>query len=118
MKIGSPCPKLGVHPLFKTARPILRGACLPGDLLGQVLKLDVASGSHHGKPTAQVLELSDVAGPRKPTGAQGEWAVEADDEGVRALFKDAEGDPVGFVLTGTKLSEKNALAKELPALMS
>ena len=42
----------------------------------------------------------------------------ADDEGVRALFKDTEGDPVGFVLTGTKLSEKNTLAKELPSLMS
>ena len=50
-------------------------------------------------------------------GAQGEWAVEEDENGVKALYKTAEGKLLGYALLGAATKEKNALAAELPAVM-
>lgn len=50
-------------------------------------------------------------------GAQGEWQVEEVDDGVRALFRSAEGKLLGFALLGTVTAEKNALAALLPPVM-
>jgi len=50
-------------------------------------------------------------------GAQGEWQVEEVDDGVRALFRSAEGKLLGFALLGTVTTEKNALAAQLPPVM-
>jgi len=50
-------------------------------------------------------------------GVQGEWAVEEDESGVKALYKTAEGKLLGYALLGGATKEKNALAAELPAVM-
>lgn len=50
-------------------------------------------------------------------GAQGEWQVEEVDDGVRALFRSAEGKLLGFALLGAVTTEKNALAAQLPPVM-
>ena len=50
-------------------------------------------------------------------GAQGEWQVEEVDDGVRALFRSADGKLLGFALLGAVTAEKNALAAQLPPLM-
>lgn len=50
-------------------------------------------------------------------GSDGEWQVQRDAEGVRALFKDSAGTTLGFVLTGKHITEKSALAKEVPAVL-
>jgi len=50
-------------------------------------------------------------------GAEGEWQVEEVDDGVRALFRSAEGKLLGFALLGTVTAEKNALAAQLPPVM-
>jgi rubredoxin-NAD+ reductase len=50
-------------------------------------------------------------------GSAGEWQVERSPEGVRALFLDASGATLGFVLTGKHIVEKAALGKELPAIL-
>ncbi len=50
-------------------------------------------------------------------GAQGEWQIEEVDDGVRALFRGAEGKLLGFALLGTVAAEKNALAAQLPPVM-
>jgi rubredoxin-NAD+ reductase len=50
-------------------------------------------------------------------GAQGEWQVEEVDDGVRALFRSADGKLLGFALLGTVTAEKNALAVQLPPVM-
>ena len=50
-------------------------------------------------------------------GAQGEWQVEEADDGVRALFRGADGKLLGFALLGTVAAEKNALAAQLPPVM-
>lgn len=49
--------------------------------------------------------------------AQGEWIVEEDDEGVKALFRSAQGNLLGYALLGAATKEKNALAAQLPPVM-
>ncbi len=44
-------------------------------------------------------------------GSSGQWQVERGPEGVRALFVDAAGATLGFVLTGKRIVEKTALSK-------
>ncbi len=53
-----------------------------------------------------------------PLDDQGEWEVAADSNGVRALFRDAAGDLKGLALCGEATEEKNALTRELPALLA
>ncbi|MBI1423830.1 MAG: FAD-dependent oxidoreductase [Gammaproteobacteria bacterium] len=51
-----------------------------------------------------------------PQGAQGEWQEQILEGGVQAVFK--AGDAIlGFALTGTAVSEKQALSKQLPAVL-
>ncbi|TBW58805.1 FAD-dependent oxidoreductase [Marinobacter halodurans] len=50
--------------------------------------------------------------------AEGEWEVEQDGNNVRALFKDAEGNILGFAVTGDYALEKQALAKQVPPIHS
>ncbi len=57
-----------------------------------------------------------VVSPPSP-GVMGAWKIEVLEAGVRALFFDADNKLRGFALTGTAVSEKNALVKELPALL-
>ncbi|MGM0563531.1 MAG: FAD-dependent oxidoreductase [Pseudomonadota bacterium] len=50
-------------------------------------------------------------------GAEGEWDIEEREDGVKALFKN--GDKLlGFALTGSAVSEKQALTKELPPVLA
>ena len=48
----------------------------------------------------------------------GAWVVDVEVDGVRAIFRDEVSNPIGFVLTGAKIKEKMALAKELPPVLS
>jgi len=48
---------------------------------------------------------------------RGEWQVEENESGVKALFRSAEGKLVGYALLGTATKEKNVLAAQLPAIM-
>lgn len=50
-------------------------------------------------------------------GKQGEWLVEEDENGVKALFQSVEGELLGYALLGVSTKEKNALAAQLPAVM-
>ncbi len=50
-------------------------------------------------------------------GKQGEWLVEEDENGVKALFQSLEGELLGYALLGISTKEKNALAAQLPAVM-
>ena len=47
----------------------------------------------------------------------GEWKIEIDDTGARAIYECDDGSIAGFVLTGDKVSEKQALTKTLPAVL-
>lgn len=50
-------------------------------------------------------------------GVKGEWHVEADEEGVKALYQDASGDLLGYALLGAAIKERNSLTSRLPAIL-
>jgi len=49
--------------------------------------------------------------------AQGEWLIEEDETGVKALFKSTDGKLLGFALIGSSTKERSALSALLPAVM-
>jgi rubredoxin-NAD+ reductase len=52
-----------------------------------------------------------------PAGADGEWIVTADADGVKSLFQDASGKMLGFALNGKATAERAALAPQLPPVL-
>lgn len=48
---------------------------------------------------------------------QGEWHVEADKDGVKALYRDEAGNLLGYALLGAATKEKNHLTTQLPAVL-
>ncbi len=58
-----------------------------------------------------------VAAP-PPPGAIGEWELEQGEDGVRALFRSAAGELLGFALTGAATAGRPTLARELPPLLA
>jgi rubredoxin-NAD+ reductase len=50
-------------------------------------------------------------------GTEGEWTITADGNSVKAEFHNANGDLLGFALTGDATKEKMALQKMLPAIL-
>jgi len=51
-----------------------------------------------------------------PVGAEGDWEVEQNGRSVKAIFRDADGQALGFAVTGDFALEKQALSKEVPPL--
>ena len=49
--------------------------------------------------------------------AKGEWHVDANQDGVKALFQNESGGLLGFALLGDAVKEKNDLAKQLPPIL-
>lgn len=53
-----------------------------------------------------------------PIDAMGQWQAETTADGVKALFHNAGGKLIGFALGGAATTEKAALAKQVPSLLS
>lgn len=53
-----------------------------------------------------------------PRGREGVWTVEGQGADVKVLCHDAEGQLLGYALTGAAVMEKLALNKQLPALLA
>ena len=53
-----------------------------------------------------------------PVDAEGSWETEQDGTHVKTLFKNAEGDVLGFAVTGRFALEKQALSKVVPPIHS
>jgi rubredoxin-NAD+ reductase len=52
-----------------------------------------------------------------PAGVEGEWQIDADGSDVRAEFRNAAGELLGFALTGDATKAKIELQKALPAIL-
>ncbi|GFM67277.1 pyridine nucleotide-disulfide oxidoreductase [Pseudomonas cichorii] len=52
-----------------------------------------------------------------PRGTDGTWSVEGEGADIKAVCHDAEGQLLGYALTGAAVSEKLALNKTLPPLL-
>ncbi|MDP1935417.1 MAG: FAD-dependent oxidoreductase [Nitrosomonas sp.] len=48
---------------------------------------------------------------------QGEWHVDADKDGVKALYRDETGNLLGYALLGAATKEKNNLTAQLPPVL-
>jgi rubredoxin-NAD+ reductase len=48
---------------------------------------------------------------------KGEWHVEADKDGVKALYQDEAGNLLGYALLGAAIKEKNNLTAQLPPVL-
>ena len=57
-----------------------------------------------------------VVSPPAPD-KKGDWNIDIEDSGAKALYRADDGSLLGFVLTGDKVAEKQALSKELPAVL-
>ncbi|WP_010225926.1 NAD(P)/FAD-dependent oxidoreductase [Pseudomonas donghuensis] len=53
-----------------------------------------------------------------PHGREGQWSVEGLGADLKVLCHDADGQLLGYALTGTAVMEKLALNRQLPALMA
>ncbi|MGH8466457.1 MAG: NAD(P)/FAD-dependent oxidoreductase [Pseudomonas sp.] len=53
-----------------------------------------------------------------PQGREGKWQVEGQGSDLKVLCHDADGNLLGYALTGTAVMEKLALNRQLPALMA
>jgi rubredoxin-NAD+ reductase len=52
-----------------------------------------------------------------PPGAEGEWRIDREPDGVCALFHDARGRVQGFALAGAAVAKRSALSRQLPAVL-
>ncbi|HCN45800.1 MAG TPA: FAD-dependent oxidoreductase, partial [Pseudomonas sp.] len=53
-----------------------------------------------------------------PLGREGNWTVEGQGSDLKVLCHDAQGQLLGYALTGTAVMEKLALNRQLPALLA
>lgn len=65
--------------------------------------------------TVKTPALPVVVNP--PRHSVGEWHFDCDGDHIQAEFRDLDGKLQGYALTGTKVMNKVALNKELPALL-
>ena len=86
--------------------------------LGKTLAGESTRLSYPVMPVVVKTPAHPVVVSSPPKGAAGEWQVDANDDGVRAVFVSTDGEPVGFVVSGSRMPEKNALAKEVPPVMA
>ncbi|NND66920.1 MAG: FAD-dependent oxidoreductase, partial [Halioglobus sp.] len=104
------CAEVDGHVLVYVA-PLMAAA----KALGKTLAGEPTEVAYPAMPvTIKTPACPVVVSPPAP-GAEGDWDIEADGNNVKALFKDAGGNLLGFALTGDATKEKLALQKELPA---
>lgn len=95
-----------VLPLMAQAR------ALAATLAGEETRLSLPA-----LPVVVKTPLFPVAVCPPPAQAKGEWIISGAAEDGEALFHDEEGETVGFVLTGGQTARRQALAKDMPALL-
>ncbi len=95
-----------VMPIMHAARALARTLC------GEPTRLTYPAMPIVVKTTAYPVVVAPPAAE-----VDGVWQVEDLASGLRALFHGADGSLAGFALTGTAVSEKNSLAKELPPVL-
>lgn len=87
--------------------------------LGKTLAGDTTRLNYPVMPVVVKTPAHPVVVSAPAPDSAGSWDIDVEDDGVRAIFRDATTSaPIGFVLTGAKVKEKMALAKELPPVLS
>lgn len=107
------CAEVDGHVLVYVA-PLMQAA----KALGRTLAGEPTEVTYPAMPvTIKTPACPVVVAPVAP-GTAGEWTIEAQGSNVKAQFRDSSGKLLGFALTGEAIKDKNALQKELPAIMA
>ena len=86
--------------------------------LGKTLAGEPTQVSYPAMPvTIKTPACPVVVAPPMPD-AMGDWTISGDGQDIRAEFRDAGGQLLGFALTGEATRDKLALQKELPPIMA
>jgi len=96
-----------VEPLLQSARA-----------LAKTLAGDHTAVEYRVMPVTVKTPACPVVVAPPPQGVTGEWDIQARDNDVAALFRDAAGEVIGFALTGQAVAQKKQLERTLPLLMS
>ena len=96
-----------VMPLMTSARALAKS-----------LNGETTSVSFPAMPVMVKTPSCAVVASPPARGIEGEWKVEQDEEGVHARFIDQAGVLQGFALVGKAVADKQALTKELPAVLA
>ena len=105
------CAEVNGHVLFYVA-PLMASA----RSLAQTLNGTKTAVSYPAMPVGIKTPACPVMVSPPPRDADGEWEIEQVGNNVCAEFRNAQGQLLGFALTGEKTSEKMRLQKELPAI--
>lgn len=97
---------LYVLPLMASARALAK------TLTGEVTRV-----SYGVMPVMVKTPCCPVVIAPPPKESVGEWHIEQEGLSTEALYRAENGDLLGYALTGSKVTNKVALNKELPALM-
>jgi rubredoxin-NAD+ reductase len=82
--------------------------------LAQTLAGKRTAVSYPAMPVVVKTPAHAVVVSPPPQGREGQWHISGDEQGIRALYRDADNNLLGFALTGTATADKQALTKELP----
>lgn len=86
--------------------------------LAQTLAGNPTSVNYGPMPITVKTPVCPLVVSPPPRGREGVWTVEGQGADVKALCHDAEGQLLGYALTGAAVMEKLALNKQLPALLA
>jgi rubredoxin-NAD+ reductase len=107
------CAEVNGHVLFYVAPLMACARTLAKTLAGTPTEV-----SYPAMPVTIKTPACPVVVSPAPRDAKGEWHIQADGNNVVAEFKDAEGNLLGFALTGEGTKEKMRLQKLLPPIMA
>jgi len=86
--------------------------------LAQTLAGNPTAVSYGAMPITVKTPVCPLVVSPPPRGREGAWSVEGQGADIKALCRDADGNLLGYALTGAAVMEKLALNKELPALLA
>jgi len=107
------CAEVAGHLLYYIA-PLMVGA----RALAKTLAGERTEVSYSAMPVAVKTTLCPVTVSPAPRDVEGEWTIEEEaPNSVKATFHNPQGELLGFALTGSATSNKDALTKQLPAIL-
>ena len=106
------CAEVAGHVLVYVAPLMAAARALAATLAGEATDV-----SYPAMPVAIKTPACPVVVSPPAKDAEGEWHFEGDAPDIKALFRSAGGDLLGFALTGQAVKERMALTKELPAIL-
>ena len=86
--------------------------------LGKTLAGDSTDVSYPVMPVVVKTPAHPVVISPPAPNSEGQWQIEEDEDGVKATFESSAGEPLGFVLTGTKTKERMAMSKTVPPVLA